>query len=253
METKFYFAKTITKEAGAFLREQMTDKLVINQKTNHTDLVTNLDREVQAFLISRIKQAYPSDLIFAEENEVNPSIQNGHVWVIDPIDGTVNFVAQEDDFAIMLAYFEDGIGQFGLIYDVMADKLYSGGPAFYPFCNQKPLPLYEQKPLQSQIMISNSNMYRSNQAGLADLIDDSLGCRTYGSAGISMARILEGKATAYFSKVYPWDYAAAKIIGASLGYSLLTLSGAEPDLQTRQAVMFIPQVEQSLYQKYLKA
>ena len=57
----------------------------------------------------------------------DPQFQKGAVWVIDPIDGTNNFVTQKEDFAVMVAYFEDGIGQFGLIYDVMRDHLFRGG------------------------------------------------------------------------------------------------------------------------------
>lgn len=53
-------------------------------------------------------------------------IAQGNVWVLDPIDGTVNFIVQKDNFAVMLAYYEEGVGQFGIIYDVMADILYSG-------------------------------------------------------------------------------------------------------------------------------
>ena len=75
-----------------------------------------MDQKVQATLVHKILEAYPEDQIFAEEDELRAPIHSGKVWVIDPIDGTNNFVTQKEDFAVMVAYFEEGIGQFGLIY-----------------------------------------------------------------------------------------------------------------------------------------
>ena len=71
--------------------------------------------------MARIKSAFPSDNIFAEENGLVHNIKDGNVWVLDPIDGTVNFIVQQDNFCVMIAYYEEGQGKFGLIYNVMAD------------------------------------------------------------------------------------------------------------------------------------
>lgn len=251
LETKFKFAQTLIKEAGAYIRENMSKGIDVFQKTSHTDLVTELDHQVQELLIGVIKTLYPKDHILAEEDKVVHPIADGHVWVIDPIDGTANFIAQSDDFVIMMSYFEDGIGQFACIYDVMADILYSGGPHFTPMANDKELIAYQPKPIECQMMISNAAMYANNDHGLAVLIDKSLGCRTYGSAGISMARVLSGKAMAYFSYIYPWDYAAASVIGQSLGYDILTLEGDKPDFQTRQKVMFVPRLAYDIIKQNL--
>ncbi len=136
---KLEFAKTIVKEAGSYLREHLHDQLAITVKTNPTDLVTQMDQEVQATLVRKILEAYPEDQIFAEEDELRAPIHSGKVWVIDPIDGTNNFVTQKEDFAVMVAYFEEGLGQFGLIYDVMRDHLFFGGKDFGVFCNDQEL------------------------------------------------------------------------------------------------------------------
>ena len=115
MENKFQFAKNIIREAGDFIKSNMVKDLEIEEKTRFDDLVTNLDKATQELLIAKIKQAYPADHILAEENGVHHSITDGNVWVLDPIDGTVNFVAQGTHFAVMIAYYENGVGQFGLI------------------------------------------------------------------------------------------------------------------------------------------
>ena len=83
-------------------------------------------------MVGEILSRYPEDKICAEEGCLRASVQEGKVWVIDPIDGTNNFVAQQEDFAVMMAYFENGQGQFGLIYDVVKGDCYHGGGVF-PF------------------------------------------------------------------------------------------------------------------------
>ena len=231
MENKFQFAKNIIRDAGDFIKSNMIKGLEIEEKTRFDDLVTNLDKATQELLITKIKQAYPSDHILAEENSVHHDIADGNVWVLDPIDGTVNFVAQGTHFAVMIAYYENGVGQFGLIYDVMNDTLYSGGGQFDVGCN--------------------ANMFANNYHGLRDMIEQTLGVRVYGGAGISMAAVMAGQLMAYFSYIQPWDYAAAKVMGDKLGYVLLTIDGEEPDFTHRQKVMFVPKAKLSTIQTYL--
>ena len=124
MENKFEFAKQIIREAGDLIKSSMLSNLQVEEKTRFDDLVTNVDKSTQELLVTKIKKYYPNDNIFAEENGLRHSISDGNVWVLDPIDGTVNFVAQRTHFAVMIGYYENGVGQFGLIYDVMNDLLY---------------------------------------------------------------------------------------------------------------------------------
>lgn len=243
MESKFAFAKEIIKEAAAYIKENISQSLTIEQKTSHNDLVTNIDKQTQDLLVQRIQERYKNDHIFAEENGLVHDIKDGAVWVLDPIDGTVNFIAQQEDFCIMIAYYDNGVGQFGLIYDVMADKLYHGGGTFDVYCNGTKLPVYQGKPIELSLIASNAAMYAANYQGVRHLVDKSLGVRVYGGAGLSMAKVLTGQIMAYFSAIYPWDYAAASIMGERLGYELVTLTGEPIDYHSRQAVMLIPKLE----------
>ncbi|MBW1570994.1 inositol monophosphatase family protein, partial [Streptococcus sp. SPC0] len=117
-------------KAGQFIKSEMQNTFDVEEKSRFDDLVTSLDKKTQKLLIQEIIQHYPDDNILAEEDDVRSPIAQGNVWVLDPIDGTVNFIVQKDNFAVMLAYYEEGVGQFGIIYDVMADILYSGGGHF---------------------------------------------------------------------------------------------------------------------------
>ena len=240
MENKFAFAKDLVYKAGAYILEHMEEGLEVEEKTCATDLVTQMDKNVQALLVSEILKHYPNDAIFAEEGQLKEDIEVGSVWVIDPIDGTNNFVAQGEDFAVMVAYFENGVGKFGIIYDVMKGDFYHGGGEFPPCCNDEPLPPFQKKPLREFLVAGNSGMLETNEWGLADLGNAALGTRVYGSASISFAKVLSGRLLTYISYLQPWDYAAASILGESLGYKVLTIAGKEVDFHTRQAVMMVP-------------
>lgn len=240
MENKFEFAKSLVYEAAAYIKAHMDEDLAIMAKSSPTDLVTRLDEEVQDLMVGRILENYPCDQIFAEEKNLRHPILEGQVWVIDPIDGTNNFIAQKTDFAIMLAYFEEGQGQFGLIYDVMRDQLYHGGGAFPVCCNERELLAYKERDLQQSLVSMSAGILEQNAWGLADLAAQSLGTRIYGSAGISLAKVLSGQLLLYASQIYPWDYAAASIMGEKLGYEVLTLEGKRPDFASREAVIILP-------------
>ncbi|MGT2906276.1 inositol monophosphatase family protein [Streptococcus dentiloxodontae] len=243
MESKLAFARKVIKKAGQFIKDSLTKELSIEEKTAHDDLVTNIDKATQDLMVACIREAYPDDNIFAEENDLVHDITDGNVWVLDPIDGTVNFIVQQENFCVMMAYYENGIGQFGLIYDVVADQLYYGGGSFEVYCNETLLPSYQPKELQRSLISSNAAMYAKNAFGIADLAQKTLGVRVYGGAGLSMSKVLKGQVMAYFSHIYPWDYAAASILGKKLGYKLVSLDGQELDYRSRQIVMFAPEVK----------
>ncbi|MGQ7374420.1 inositol monophosphatase family protein [Streptococcus suis] len=251
METKYRLAQSLVLQAGEFLKTHLHDELEIEEKENATDLVTQLDKLIQQFLTNQIKNEYPSDLIFGEEGGDVGSISNGNVWVIDPIDGTSNFIAQKNDFAIMLAYFENGIGQFGLIYDVMQDKLFHGGGKFPVFCNKERLASPSLSSISQTLLGLNAQLYAANKHGLADLANISLGTRSVGSAGIGFSHVLEGRLFAYASYLYPWDYAAASILGQGLGFSLLSLEANQPSFDKREHVILVANQHLEEVKRYL--
>ncbi len=252
MEAKYAFAKELMIEAGDFLRQHLHDDLHIETKEHFTDLVTNLDKQVQEQLTEKILSRYPDDVIYGEESDDRLPLKEGKVWVIDPIDGTANFVAQKADFAVLLAYFEEGVGQFGLIYDVMADKLYHGGGQFPVYENDRLLPVAVDKPLTQSLIGINTGLYAQNISGLADLANQMLGTRSYGSAGLSFSHVLSGRLLIHVSYLFPWDYAAAAILGQSLGYSLIGLDGQEPSYEGRQHLIMLPTNKIEEIQRYLQ-
>jgi myo-inositol-1(or 4)-monophosphatase len=160
LNTKLEFAKTVVQKAGVFIKQHLSDDLEISEKTHFDDLVTNVDREVQDQILTQIQSTFPGDSVLAEENDVRHDISDGNVWVLDPIDGTTNFIVQRDNFAVMLAYYEDGMWvKIGVILDVMNDNLYWGdGTSAYKNETQIHLTV---KPLRQSLIGVNTYMYRT--------------------------------------------------------------------------------------------
>src|SRR5699024_5348204 len=124
-EEVYQQAKEWVEQAGKLIRMKIDEPREIDTKSNPNDLVTEMDRKVEQFFAEKIRRKYQSDRILSEEcfgDEIEDL--TGTVWIIDPIDGTMNFVHQKRNFAISLAIFHEGIGEIGFVYDVMADVLY---------------------------------------------------------------------------------------------------------------------------------
>ncbi|HFI0273591.1 TPA: inositol monophosphatase family protein [Streptococcus suis] len=251
MDAKYQFALTIVKEAGDFLLEHLDDQLEITAKTNPQDLVTHVDMAIQERLSQAILSHYSNDHILGEEGGDVSSIDTGHVWVIDPIDGTTNFIAQKADFAIMLAYFEEGKGIFAIIYDLMNDEILHGGANYPVKLNDQLLPAPQKKDFAYSLLGLNAKIYAENAYGLRDLAQQTLGTRSVGSAGIGFSQVLKGRLLAYASYIYPWDYAAAAILGQALGFSLLSLENDQPLYQGREYVLLVADANVEEVKRYL--
>src|SRR5690554_6778389 len=114
------------KEISKVVLNNNNDEMEIEQKTKPNDLVTNMDKWVEKELVKKIRTAYPADRIVGEEG-YGDTIDDltGTVWFIDPIDGTLNFVLQNENFAMMLAVYENGMPVQSYVYDIVQDRLYS--------------------------------------------------------------------------------------------------------------------------------
>lgn len=226
-------------EAAERIKAGLGDALKVDQKSGRTDLVTNVDKETQDFIVSKIKAFDPEAKILGEENGQDETpIDHGRVFVIDPIDGTLNFVMQQENFCIMIAVYEEGVGQLGFIYDVMRDKLFWGGPKVGKvFYNNEELSAPENKSLNQGLLGMNLALYRKNIYHAQEIGNQSMGVRVLGCAGLDFIAILKGTQIGYVSSLSPWDYAAGKIMMELLG--MLTCGADQKPLSFKGREFFI--------------
>ena len=201
-------------------------------KSNRNDLVTDLDRQIEGLLVKKIKENFPDSQIMSEESHpvISKVAEDKLLWIIDPIDGTMNFVKQKTDFAIMIGIFKGQQPIRGFIYDVMGDQLYHGGPEAGVYCNQQKLMPPPNSHLAEGLLGIGGVMLIHNAYGLQQIALASHGVRIYGSAGMQIIRVLKGQSVAYVSHLHPWDLAAGKILAETLGLAVKTIDGKEPSV-----------------------
>ncbi|WP_313891420.1 inositol monophosphatase family protein [Psychrobacillus sp.] len=230
------YAKSLIKEAAERIRFSFSSELIIDSKSEANDLVTNIDKETEQFFIQHIKENFPDHRIFGEEG-FGDDIQdlNGYVWLLDPIDGTMNFIHQKKNFAISLGIYKDGVGLLGYIYNVMEDDLLSAALDEGAFFNDVRVPkLVPSKIEQSVIGVNASwvvpNKYLEHD-GMIKLMQTVRGTRSYGSAAIEISYVVMGKLDAYMSmRLSPWDIAGGMVIAKEVGAVVTNLSNESINL-----------------------
>ncbi|WP_200915623.1 inositol monophosphatase family protein [Margalitia shackletonii] len=246
------------KEAGNKITESFTHTLQIQTKSDRNDLVTNIDKQIEQFFIKKIREKYPEHLILGEEG-YGENVHNteGTIWIIDPIDGTVNFVHQQRNFSISIGIYENGIGKLGYIYDVVHKELYhviAGSGAYF---NGNRLPKLQEPQLSDAIVGINATWLISNKhvpvENLHKLVRDVRSTRSLGSAALEMAYIATGRFDAYIAmRLSPWDFAAGKMLVEELGGSITTVKG-EPLNILEGSTVFVskPGLHQKILRDYL--
>lgn len=216
-------AKSWIEEAGQLLRDSFKSTLNINFKSGYDDLVTNMDKSIEQFFIEKINTMYPDHKVVSEEgfgDEVES--EEGILWLLDPIDGTMNFVHQQRHFAISIGIFENGIGRIGLIYDVVSDDLYHCIKGQGAYLNEQLLPELPQKTLDQAVIGLNATWVTKNRRidpnVLQPLLRKVRGTRSFGSAALELAYVASGKLDSYISmRLSPWDYGAGQILVEEVG------------------------------------
>jgi myo-inositol-1(or 4)-monophosphatase len=193
------------------------------ERKGHLDLVTKADREVEVFLVASLRQAFPDDGVFGEEggDVVGTS---GRTWVIDPIDGTFNFVRGGQNWAISIGLFEGGGPSFGVIYAPIRGILLVGGTRVETRLNGRrsaPLPPFDLGRASTGIGMHPSIATADRLEVLRFISDDlRIAFRCCGSSALSLIEVALGETDGYIALGdATWDVMAALPILANLGIS----------------------------------
>ena len=253
------FAKQLIFEAGRRIRESFSYDLKIETKSSANDLVTNIDRETELFFIEQINKYDPTHKIIGEEGMGNnPDTLDGTVWIIDPIDGTMNFVKQHRHFMITVGIYIDGVGKLGYIFDVMREDLFhamEGAGAWY---NDSLLRKLQPVNIEEAVIGINASWVTPNakvhHEKLIELIRTVRGTRSYGSAAMEIAFVVSGKLDAYISmRLAPWDIGGGLIIAKEVGAISTNLHGEPCQLKNPDTFIIAnPHIHQLLLDTYIE-
>jgi myo-inositol-1(or 4)-monophosphatase len=212
----------IAREAGniALAHFRSLAELPVERK-GHLDLVTEADREVEAFLIGKLREIFPLDGVYGEEGANVPGT-SGRVWVLDPIDGTFNFVRGGPNWAVSIGLYQHRRPVFGVINAPARDLLLTGGDSSDTRLNGKPmspLPPFDLSRASTGIGLHPS-ITTEDRLEMVRFISDDLriNFRCCGSSALSLIDVATGETDGYVALGdSTWDVMAALPILRNLG------------------------------------
>ncbi|KAJ7338956.1 hypothetical protein JRQ81_012858 [Phrynocephalus forsythii] len=142
------YAVTLARKAGEVIQEALTKEIAIMIKSSPADLVTITDQKVENMIISSLKEKYPSHSFIGEESVAagaGSTLTDNPTWIIDPIDGTTNFVHKFPFVAVSIGFVVNKQMEFGIVYSCVEDKMYTGRKGKGAFCNGQKLCVSQQK------------------------------------------------------------------------------------------------------------
>ena len=217
------------REAAALILQ--AHGVLAETKTGHRDVVTEYDRRVQELLMARLSAAVPGAVFFCEENEQQGDLKAEHVFIIDPIDGTMNFVRGFHHSAISVAYMRSGVLRAASVYNPYAEECFSALAGEGAWCNGRSIHA-GALPLSESVVCCGTAPYSPQLADSTfDLIKKaflaSLDIRREGSAALDMCSAAAGRAGVYFEPtVSLWDIAAGLLLVQEAGGVCCRLDGS---------------------------
>jgi myo-inositol-1(or 4)-monophosphatase len=200
----------------------------VSSKSTPTDLVSDADREAETFLLQFLKHERPNDGILAEEGGGRPS-KSGLTWVIDPLDGTVNFLFGIPVWCVSIAVEDVEGGVAGVVYDPNRDELFAAERGEGATLNGEPIAVTERDELASALIgtgFSYDAEVRDAQAAtLSRVLPQVRDVRRAGSAAIDLATLACGRFDGFYeAPMEPWDKAAGVLLVREAGGVVSELS-----------------------------
>jgi myo-inositol-1(or 4)-monophosphatase len=234
----------VARTAGALLLERFDGgrERALASKTSPTDLVSEADLVSERLIRERLAQARPADAFLGEEEggqdgspaapAGRPGRGSGLTWIVDPLDGTVNFLFSIPQWSVSIAVADaDGV-LAGAIFDPCRDELFSATRDGPPTLNGAPIKASERADLASAMVATgfayDAQVRAAQAAVFARLIPRVRDIRRFGSAALDLAWTAAGRYDAYFERsVKPWDVAAGTLICERAGLTVRDLAERE--------------------------
>lgn len=234
--------------AGEAIRHysHQIDKLDVENKA-HNDFVTKVDRESENLIVRLLQKAYPEHAFMGEEGG-KQGVSSDYEWVIDPLDGTTNFLYGIPQFSVSIALKHKGRLAVGVVYDPLRDETFAAARGEGATLNGKRIRVSERSSMQSAL-IGTGIPFRADQnlelylQTLKVILPDTAGVRRIGSAALDLAYVASGRFDGFWEiGLHEWDMAAGVLLIQEAGGLMSDLAGNTNYLQTGNLVAANPKV-----------
>lgn len=208
--------------------------LDVQVKSSHVDLVTKYDKMIQDFLIKELSEIVPGAAFLGEEGEDNKKLTDGYCFIIDPIDGTTNFIKGFQHSAISVGLAKNRELYIGVVMDPDLNNIYYAQKGKGAFLNGKPIHVSNCN-IENSLVLFGTCPYDHDLAHKTFELTEKIFCkaievRRAGSAALDICYVAAGKADLYYELILrPWDWAGATLILREAGGIAARVDGSPLD------------------------
>ena len=222
--------KEIVRNCGSDLLNAQRDTADIFSKEGHANFVTTYDRAIQEKLRKELLKIVPDAIFIGEEEDIHPDIGKGYAFLVDPIDGTTNFIRDFKQSCISIALLKDNTQMLGVIYNPYLDEMYSAEKGKGAYLNGNPIKVSDRSLEDGIVIIGTAPYYKELNQESFDLayryFQKALDIRRSGSSALDLCNVAAGRAEVFSElRLSPWDYAAGSLIVKEAGGIVTTIGG----------------------------
>ena len=214
------FARSLAREAGMLARRYFLHELRFSAEAKGPqDWVSAADHDVEALIRSRLASAFPSDSMLGEEDGGNLGV---NAWIVDPIDGTINFVHGVRYWCVSIAFVVAGERQIGVVYDPSLDELFSAVRGGGAFCNDAPIHASSCRRVDEALLCAGYVQRHSlseHQHRVRRLYGAGAAVKDMGAGALMLAHVAAGRFDGYVEPhMHPWDALAGLLLVEEAGW-----------------------------------
>ena len=223
------------------------------------DYVSEIDLACEREIVQRLHKAYPDHAVLAEESGINGPEDAEHRWIVDPLDGTTNFVYGIPHFAASLALTKGDALLVGVIYDPCKNELFTATRGGGALLNRKRIRTTERGTLKGALLgtgipYSNDRDIEGYLRVLNSLIRDTAGIRRAGAASLDLAYVAAGRLDGFWEfGLKPWDIAAGSLLVQEAGGDVGDLAGGHDQMQTGNTLAANPALMKKMLERIEEA
>ncbi|KAH8865950.1 Inositol monophosphatase 2 isoform 1 [Schistosoma japonicum] len=238
------FIRDLAMKAGKMIETGFSKSIPYDKKESYADLVTEVDKAVESYICQEILASFPSHKIIAEEGySGNAELTCSPTWIIDPIDGTSNFVSRFPFVCVSIAYYVNKEPEVAVVYNPILKWMFHAIRNQGAFLNDKQICTSSLQDLSQALVLTdwggdrNPSVLDIKSSNIRQIISKVRGVRTMGSAALHMCQIAAGNGDIFFEfGIHCWDYAAAVLIVREAGGYCCNFDGKPVDLMARNVI-----------------
>lgn len=263
LAARLEITSAIAEEAGQMIIKAREQQGFAQRLKKDNELVTDVDVAVDKLISQRLEEHFPGEARLSEELAPESALHEAapKLWVVDPIDGTVNFAQGLRHVAVSIGWMEEGVAKLGVVHAPFLGETFSAAEGAGAFCNGKPIQPSSADSL-AHTLVGTGFPYRKEERKnllkrLEAVLFECQDIRRNGAAALDLCDVACGRLDAYYESVSPWDFVAGWVIareaGARVGHLYPVPSAVPEDIHPDHLIVTAPGVYDAMAYLLLEA